>query len=348
VREFVTEGYEDLELSTQVLIKEALARGVRVEVLDRGDNFLLLERDGRREYVKQATRTSADDYASILVMENKAVAKRAMADAGVAVPEGRLAEDRASALEAAALFAGRALVVKPRSTNFGVGVAILGPGRARADEEAAVDAAFAHDSALIIEENVPGEEYRFLVIGGAVRAVLNRVPANVVGDGASSVHELVEAKNAHPYRGEGYHSPLERITLGEVELSLLAEAGLGPGSIPAAGRRVFLRKNSNISTGGDSVDFTDRMPEVYKRAAERAAAACGARISGVDMIVPDPGDASAGARYSVIELNYNPALHIHDFPAEGEDRRVEGHVLDLIGFGARGTGRAEAREGGSL
>jgi glutamate--cysteine ligase len=329
---YSTEGYEDMELSTQLLIKEALARGARVEVLDRGDNFILLEKGGKREYVKQATRTSADDYSAILVMENKAVAKRALAYAGIRSPEGILAEDAASAIAAAAAFAGRPLVIKPRSTNYGEGVAILGPGRSREAEEAAIEAAFALDSGVIVEEFVPGREFRFLVIGGKTRAVLHRMPANVLGDGASTVRELVDRKNAHPYRGEGYHSPLETIRLGETELSFLMAESLGPDSVPEDGRRVFLRGNSNISTGGDSIDFTPSMPDAYKRLAERAAAACGARISGVDMIVPDIGDASEGASYSVIELNYNPALHIHDFPAEGENRRVETFVLDLLGI----------------
>jgi D-alanine-D-alanine ligase-like ATP-grasp enzyme len=323
--EYLTPGFEDMELSTQLVIKEARSRGASVEVLDRGDNFILIERGGRSEYVKQATRTSADSYAAALVMENKEVAKIALARAGVRVPAGFIRYDAASALEAALSFAGRPMVVKPRSTNFGDGVSILGAARTREDEAAAVAAALALDSAVILEEFSAGREFRFLVIGGETRAVLHRVPANVVGDGdgESSVRDLVERKNAHPWRGEGYHSPLERIVLGEVELESLAAAGLGPDSIVEAGRRVFLRRNSNISTGGDSIDYTDAMPDVYKRAAERAAAAAGARISGVDMIAPDIGDASPNAAYTVIELNYNPALHIHDFPAEGVNRRVE-------------------------
>jgi D-alanine-D-alanine ligase-like ATP-grasp enzyme len=335
--EYLTPGYEDMELSTQLVIKEAVARGASVEVLDRGDNFILVERGGRREYVKQATRTSADSYVAALVMENKEVAKIALFRAGVRVPAGFIRYDAAAALEAARSFAGRPFVVKPRSTNFGDGVSILGAERTREDEAAAIAAALELDSAVILEEFSAGPEFRVLVIGGQARAALQRVPANVVGDGESSVRELVERKNAHPWRGEGYHSPLEKISLGEIELESLAAAALGPDSIVEAGRRVYLRKNSNISTGGDSIDRTDAMPEVYKRAAERAAAAAGARVSGVDMIVPDIGDASPNAAYTVIELNYNPALHIHDFPAEGVNRRVERHVLDLIGFPEAGA-----------
>ena len=74
------------------------------------------------------------------------------------------------------------------------------------------------------------------------------------------------------------------------------------------------------------------MPDGYKRIAERAAEAVGARVSGIDMIVPDLANGAEGAAYTVIELDYNPALHIHDFPAEGRNRRVEGFLLDLLGF----------------
>jgi glutamate--cysteine ligase len=95
---------------------------------------------------------------------------------------------------------------------------------------------------------------------------------------------------------------------------------------------VFLRKNSNISTGGDSMDFTDTMPAGYQRWADTATAAVGATSCGLDMIIPDMAAAGTDAAYSILELNFNPALHIHDFPAEGENRHVERHVLDLLGF----------------
>ena len=122
--------------------------------------------------------------------------------------------------------------------------------------------------------------------------------------------------------------------LGETEVAFLAADGMGPDGVPAAGRTVFLRKNSIISTGGDSIDWTDTMPAVYHRIAERATTALGAQIAGVDMIVADPADARPEADYSIIELNFNPALHIHDFPETGENRRVERPLLDLLGITA--------------
>lgn len=323
---------ENLELSTQVLIAEARQRGVDVEVLDPEDNFIALRRDDRTEYVKQATRTSADPYVSALIMENKEVTKIVLRAAGLRVPAGGKYRLLDAALADYPQHCERKMVVKPNSTNFGEGVAILEAGVERAEYRAALEAAFALDGSVLVEEFIAGREFRFLVIGGQTRAVLHRVPANIRGDGRSTIRELVASKNQHPYRGEGYRKPLERLRLDAIELDFLAGQGLSPESVPPAEAVVYLRKNSNISTGGDSIDFTDTMPAVYQRWAEQATAAVRAVICGLDMIIPDLSAESPDASYCILELNFNPALHIHDFPAEGTNRHVERHVLDLLGF----------------
>jgi len=107
---------------------------------------------------------------------------------------------------------------------------------------------------------------------------------------------------------------------------------------------VYLRENSNISTGGDSIDFTDIVHPSYKEAAVRAAKAVGARICGADIIIPDVNSPAAAGAFSIIELNFNPALHIHDFPHTGVNRKVEAKVLDLLGFTEEKEAGSEKRE----
>jgi glutamate--cysteine ligase len=70
----------------------------------------------------------------------------------------------------------------------------------------------------------------------------------------------------------------------------------------------------------------------YGEIAAAAAAAVGAVICGVDMIVEDVWAEPTGSNYGIIELNFNPALHIHDFPHEGTNRAVERYALDAIGL----------------
>jgi D-alanine-D-alanine ligase-like ATP-grasp enzyme len=327
-----TPGFETLELSTQLVVKEALRRGHAVDVLDAASCFIRIRGNGRIEYLRQATRTSADSYVSPLIMENKKVTKLLLHEAGLRVPDGRDYRDLAALRADYAFWRGRDTVVKPNATNFGVAVALLPAPIAEGDYVAAAEAALAEDDTVLVEEMLHGQEYRLLVIGDAVRATLKRVPARVIGDGQSSIATLVHRKNDDPLRGKGYRSPLERLRLGAEEAAHLRAQGLSFDSVPPAGSEVFLRRNSNISTGGDSIDVTAAMHPGYRDLALAAAAAVGARICGVDMIVRDLVTGPTAGNYGVIELNFNPALHIHDFPFQGDNRQVEAHVLDLLGL----------------
>ena len=122
------EGYEDMELSTQILIKEAIKRGVEVRILDRSDNFISLKQNGRLEYVKQATKTSKDNYVSVLMMENKTVTKKVLEDHGIRVPKGVEVNSLEELKSVIHKFIHRPLVVKPKSTNFGLGINIFKDG----------------------------------------------------------------------------------------------------------------------------------------------------------------------------------------------------------------------------
>lgn len=100
--------------------------------------------------------------------------------------------------------------------------------------------------------------------------------------------------------------------------------------IPAKGEVVYLRENSNISTGGDSIDFTDEVEESYKRIAIQSAKAAGAVICGVDMMIDHVHEEATDSNYSVIEINFNPAIHIHCYPYIGKKRKANEKVLDLL------------------
>jgi glutamate--cysteine ligase len=329
---FLTKGFEHLELSTQILIAEAIRRKLKVSVMDAADNFIKLEKNGKFEYVKQATRTSADTYIAALIMENKSVTKKILSDNGLNVPQGRGYHDKEDAVSDYDLYARKNIVIKPNSTNFGTGVNILQSPYDRTGYDVAVKSAFGFDETILIEDFIDGKEYRFLVIDGTVAGILHRVPANVTGDGVRNIISLVEEKNSDPLRGTGYVTPLEKIKLGEHESEYLKKNGMSVNDIPEKGKTVYLRENSNISTGGDSIDFTDLIGDGYKDIAIRAVKSVGAKICGVDMIIRDTDKAPESCNHAIIELNFNPALHIHAFPYKGINRKPEKFVLDLLGF----------------
>ena len=91
---------------------------------------------------------------------------------------------------------------------------------------------------------------------------------------------------------------------------------------------MYLRENSNISTGGDSVDYTDDIPQRFKDIAVESTKAIGANICGVDMMIDDYRDENSD--YAIIELNFNPAIHIHSYPFIGTERVIAKEILSLL------------------
>ncbi len=328
--EFILKGFEDLEISTQIVIRDALNRGLELEILDRKSHFIRLSGKGIVRLVKEASKTELDSYMTFLVMENKTVTKEILEELNIKVPKGTSVTSVDSGLEFLRSIQDRIMVVKPTTTNFGIGVVILPPSPSENEKRLALETALSFSETAIIEEFAPGNEYRFLVIGEECVAVCNRVPANIVGDGKNTISKLVEEKNSDPRRGVGHVTPLEKIQLAETELNVLKESGLSPESIPKQDEKVFLRKNSNISTGGDSVDVTDLAHDSYKRLAVEAAKAAGAKICGVDIIIAK--DLKEEGDYRILELNFNPVLYIHNYPFQGKNRNVGEKILDLLGF----------------
>lgn len=323
-------GFQEMELSTQSLLFDAIQKGIETEVLDRQDQFVKLQHKNHQELVKNGNMTSKDTYIAPLLMENKTVTKIVLERAGFHVPHGETFASIAEAKKAYPRFAQKAFVIKPKSTNYGLGITIFKNEPAINDFNAGLALAFAEDDEVIIEEFLEGTEYRFFVIDHQVKAVLLRTPANVIGDGKQTIKELVAAKNADPLRGTNHRAPLEKIQLGDLEQLMLKEQGFRIDSIPDKDQQVFLRENSNVSTGGDSIDVTDEMDESYKQIAVDAVEVLGARISGIDLIIPDKEKPYETAKdYGIIEANFNPMMHMHIYPYIGQSRRL---TIDVLRF----------------
>ncbi|WP_035053510.1 bifunctional glutamate--cysteine ligase GshA/glutathione synthetase GshB [Carnobacterium pleistocenium] len=332
-RPYNLRGFEKLEMSTQLLIMDAMQKGIQVEVLDEQDQFLKLTIGKHIEFVKNGNMTAKDTYIAPLIMENKTVTKKILASAGFHVPAGEEYTTLEEGKEAFWRYQQKQIVVKPKSTNYGIGISIFKQLPTKEDYEQAIEIAFKEDTAILVEEYISGTEYRFFVLDGKVPAILLRIPANVVGDGKRTIKELVDKKNEDPLRGElKHHSPLERIELGEIEQLMLKGQSYTIESIPKKDTIVYLRENSNISTGGDSIDVTDEIDESYKQAAIDMSEIIGAKVSGIDLIIPDPTLSSTKEHrgYTVLEANFNPAMHMHAFVYKGKGRRLTMGILKML------------------
>ncbi|MBF0779836.1 MULTISPECIES: bifunctional glutamate--cysteine ligase GshA/glutathione synthetase GshB [unclassified Granulicatella] len=326
-------AFDKMELSTQAFLFDAIQYGISVDVLDESDQFVKLSYKDHIEYVKNGNMTSKDSYISPLMMANKVVTKKVLKDAGFRVPESVSCWSIQDAKRVYPRIVCKPIVVKPKTTNFGLGITIFKQGvEQEEDFLKAVSIALAEDSEVMIEEFIEGTEYRFFVLGNRTKAVLLRVPANVVGDGVHTIEELVEQKNKHALRGDGVRTPLKKIQLGDIELLQLKQQGYTKDSVVVKDDIVFLRENSNISTGGDSIDMTDYVHESYKKIARDIAQAMHAKICGVDLIIPDIHVSAYenNQTYGVIEANFNPMMMMHIYPSMGKSRRLTRDVLHML------------------
>lgn len=329
---FELPGFGQMELSTQLMLATAIKIGIGFQVIDPNDQFVKLMYQDHTEFVKNTNMTSLDNYVAPLAMENKTVTKEILKQAGFRVPRGKEFTTEAEALNYYNDFKTHRVVVKPKSTNYGLGISIFEPNFSKDDFKDAVSLAFKEDKQVLVEEFIAGTEYRFYVLDGKVEGIILRIPANVVGDGKHTINELVDLKNQDPIRGTKYRKPLQKIALGDIEKLMLRTQSLTEDSIPEAGQVVYLRENSNVSTGGDSIDMTDEVDESYKKIAADAVAALGAFVSGIDLMIPDKEKVTNqySLDYGIIEANFNPAIHMHMYPFKGKSRPLARLMLEKL------------------
>jgi D-alanine-D-alanine ligase-like ATP-grasp enzyme len=326
---FTLSGFEDMELSTQIVLREAFLRNLTVDFMDRKNHLLRLSNEHQSVVLKEATKTSLESYTTYILLQDKEATKKILKEQGFSVPVGGCFSDIDEAMRFFFNLDAQRIVIKPATRESGLGISILDCNVSENIVREAFHESISYSTKVIVEEFIPGSEMRFLVVGTEVVGVCQRIPANVVGDGSHSIAELVEIKNRDPKRGHGHRTPLELIRLGPAELAVLKKNGFDLDYVPVSDESIFFRENSNISTGGDSIDATDTVHPSYKSLACRAAKELGALICGVDMILLKPEQPGLGC---ILELNFNPVLYIHDYPYSGINRQVSKKILDVLGF----------------
>ncbi len=317
-------GYENFEATTQIILAEIQRRGLPFEVIDADNNLIAVRHEEQEYIIHEGTISDANSLIAYWISNDKWMTRQFMSRAGIRQAKGLLLREGfdADTLDAISFPA----VVKPADTDHGIAVATNIQSKTEMHE--AISRAFTFSKKVIVEEYFPGQEYRFLVIDGVTRAIAYREPANITGDGRMTIEALIAQKNIG--RGTDYRHPLLQIKVDEEVKRHLQAQALQLSSVLAAGEKVYLRRNSNLRTGGDSIDVTDEMPAFYKAVAEQAAKAAGLNIAGIDIIIDDWNANPSAEHYIVVELNAPAMLSMHDFPYIGQNRQVEKYVLDSI------------------
>jgi GNAT-family acetyltransferase (TIGR03103 family) len=307
-------GLDDVNPYARIIAEEALRRGIRVEVTDPAWGELRLSMGGRTVL----TRESLSEFTSAVAMsrcDDKRVTRRIMERAGVRVAKGALACE--GDLDAATTLLEECgeVVVKPARGEQGRGITV---GVRDGEELArAVDLALQFCPDVLVEELVAGEDLRVVVIDHQVVAAAVRRPAEIVGDGRSTVRQLVEKTSRRRERATGGES---RIPLDATTEEIVAAVGHSMDDVLPSGERLRVRRTANLHTGGTIEDVTDRLHPALADAAVRASRAIGIPVTGLDFLVP----AVDGPEHVFIEANERPGLANH------EPQPVAARFVDLL------------------
>jgi cyanophycin synthetase len=311
--------------STRSIVDAAKAKNIPWRRLNEGSLVQL----GYGVHQRRICTAETDSTSAIAesIAQDKELTRTLLRSIGIPTPEGRSVESAEDAWEAAEDI-GLPVVVKPQYGNHGRGVATN--LQTREQVVAAYEAARQEGRSIVVERHAPGDDYRMLVVGGKLVAAARREPAHVIGDGQSTVQKLIDKVNEDPRRSDGHSTSLSLIKIDAVALGVLMDQGMTPDTIPPVGKKVLIRRNANLSTGGTAADVTDQVhPDVARHAIE-AARIIGLDIAGVDMVVQDISQPLQGQRGVIVEVNAGPGLRMHIEPSSGSPRPVGESIIEMM------------------
>jgi cyanophycin synthetase len=322
--------------STGSIVAEAEARGIPWIRLNK---YSLVQLGyGANQKRIQATVTSETSSIGVELACDKEDTKYLLEQAEVDVPRGDIIRHERS-LEDACKYVGYPLVIKPVDGNHGRGITV----NIQNYDTALVAFNHAKESsksgAIIVEKFIVGEDYRLLVINNVLVAGAIRTPAHVIGDGKSTIQELIDLVNSDSRRGFGHENVLTKITTNELTINIIKEAGYALESVISLDEKLILKDTANLSTGGTAEDITDIIHPANVSMVERISKIIDLDICGIDIMTTDISKPLSETGGAVLEVNAGPGFRMHLAPTTGLPRNVAGPVIDKL-FPKKGdTGR---------
>jgi len=316
---------ERLGPSTGSIVEEAASRGIPWIRLNR---YSLCQLGyGANQKRIQATVTSETSSIGVELACDKEDTKYLLEQAEIEVPRGDIISRERSLKETCEQI-GFPLVIKPIDGNHGRGISV--DVRSYEDAVKAFHAAKEVSRRVIVENYILGEDYRLLVINNTFVAAALRSPAHVIGDGKSTITELVAQVNTDPRRGYGHEKELTAITINDLTKTIIADAGYTEDSVLAEGEKLILKDTANLSTGGTAEDVTDIVHPANVAMAERISKIIDLDICGIDIMTTDISQPLSETGGAVLEVNAGPGFRMHLAPTTGLPRNVAAPVVDKL------------------
>lgn len=322
-----------LGFSTASIVEAARTRNIPVSILDSGAIVQL--GFGSEQKRISATTTDSTSHIAVDLTSNRYRTKLLLKSENIPVPEGITIND-VSELTQNISKIGFPVVVKPNTPNHGKGATLNIQNLEQAFS--AFNYALKYSDKILIERFHPGNDYSLLVIGYKLVAAARRIPANVTGDGVLTIRELIEMVNNDPARGNDHENALTRISINHETEEYLKCQGITLDFIPPQGRKTFVKRTANLSSGGTSEDVTEMVHSEIAAMAERVARIVGLNICSIDYISDNISQSLKKTNGVVIGVNASPGFRMHTHPFKGRSRNIGKAVIDML-FPQKNNGR---------
>lgn len=306
----------------KLMLTSALDLGAKVELVSEKEDLFFLEYKGKVAFVREKS-YSLNMAMPAQISENKDLTKIILKEAGLKVPEGFLVEnvgDVNKLLEQKKI--DFPIVIKPNKLTCGKGIMVniknIEDAKLAIENGKKANLSSKKDE-IIVEKYFVGDDFRLLVLDGEVIAVLKRECPVIVGDGKSSVEQLVyKIIRKKKKKAEIDDEIRKNIRMAKLQMEDILETG----------KKLQIRYNANISTGGRGINVTDGTSARFKKIAVQAIKTLGLTIGGVDFLTKDIS--SEDSDYVIIEINSRPDLCLHSDPDVGEPIDVFKKVAEKI------------------
>jgi cyanophycin synthetase len=310
-------------ISHQKLIDEALRRGWEVSFFDPAQRVSKITNSAHESCLFIGSVSQKSSWIAVRIADHKSLSYHYLQSLDISVPSFMDYEDAISAEEF--LREHTPIVVKPEDSNKSKGVTLN--VRTASQLRKAVKEARKYSEYVILQQQIEGQSYRLLVIGGKFFAAAHRFEPFVVGDGLRTVRELILEKNADPRRKSDGSGPLEPISMRQATDYLGAKR---LDAVLTEGKKLIVVPIASVSAGGEAADVTEAVHPDYVAVVERIASTLGLMAAGIDVMTSDiakPLDVNQP--FPFLEINSRPGLKMHYYPtAGGKPRNPAAALLD--------------------
>ncbi|SHI44318.1 cyanophycin synthetase [Clostridium amylolyticum] len=311
--------------STEAICKAAEKRGI--PILSVGDSGLYQLGYGKKGRIIEASISPFTSCIGADISCDKLLTKIILKQQCIPVPNGYKVNNSIELIQLAEDI-GYPVVLKPQFGSKGNGVMINIKKKVELIKKYTILKNDFKD--IIIEKYYRGNDYRVCVVDYKVSAVSRRIPPYIIGDGKSTIKELITRLNEDELRGEDHEKPLTKIKIDDSLIDCLSKNNYNLTSIIKSKEKLILRNNANLSTGGMAIDCTEEICEENIETCVRAAKALGLDICGIDICCDDISVPLSEQEGVIIEVNAAPGIRMHHYPTVGKERNVAGDIVDMI------------------